>query len=144
MPSYQRLKTMARQQIRRLGRATSKPGTKELRQEYWSRVTKGRKVSVETKVGDWYQWKATGQCSKDSCSFSHGNTRGQQNKHNRSLLLQRRRHRLTEEDFRKSVTPREKKVLKAISRVRRVIIVTLPCVKITNLNRDANSATSVH
>ena len=31
-----------------------------------------RKASVERKVGECYQWKAIGQCSKgDSCSFSH-------------------------------------------------------------------------
>ena len=39
---------------------------------------KGRKVSVESKVGECFQWKATGQCSRgDSCSFSNGSNRGQ-------------------------------------------------------------------
>ena len=39
---------------------------------------KGRKVSLEMKVEECYQWKATGQCSKrDSCSFSHRSNRGQ-------------------------------------------------------------------
>ena len=78
------------------------------------------------------------------------------NKHNRPLLLQRRRHRLTEEDLREALVPGEKVLLegkvrkrakkssKEIVRIRRVIVDILPCVKITNLNRDANSATSVY
>ena len=38
---------------------------------------KGRKASVERKVGECYQWKATGQCSKgDTCSFSHDRASG--------------------------------------------------------------------
>ena len=38
---------------------------------------KGRIVSVERKVGECYQWKALGQCSKgDSCSFSHDRASG--------------------------------------------------------------------
>ena len=37
----------------------------------------GRKVSVERKVGECYQWRAVGQCSKGgSCSFSHGEAPG--------------------------------------------------------------------
>ena len=33
---------------------------------------KGKKAYVERKVGEGFQWKAHGQCSKgDSCSFSH-------------------------------------------------------------------------
>ena len=68
--------------IRWSGRATSKPGMKEFRQEFWFffffTSHKGRKVSVDRKVGESCQWKATGQYSKrDSCSFSHGSNRGQ-------------------------------------------------------------------
>ena len=41
----------------------------------WGSVTKshkGNKACVERKVGECFQWKAHGQCSKgDSCSFSH-------------------------------------------------------------------------
>ena len=38
----------------------------------------GRNVSVERKVGECFEWKATGQCSKgDSCSFSYGSYSGQ-------------------------------------------------------------------
>ena len=41
-PSYQRLRTMVRGNmlIRRLGCATAKPGMKDLRHEWWSRVKK--------------------------------------------------------------------------------------------------------
>ena len=39
---------------------------------------KVKNVSVERQVGECYQWKATGQCSRaDSCSLSHGSNRGQ-------------------------------------------------------------------
>ena len=38
---------------------------------------KGRKVSVERKVGECYQRKEIGQCSTgDSCSFSHDRASG--------------------------------------------------------------------
>ena len=51
LPSYQRSKA-----IRWLGRATSEPGTKGSRQEYWSRVTEVRTSAL--KVRECYQWKA--------------------------------------------------------------------------------------
>ena len=75
-------------------------------------------------------------------------------KHNRSLLFQRRRHRLTEEDLRKAVAPgevaflerkvkkRAQNTLKDVVRIRHVIVGILPSVKITNLHRDADSATN--
>ena len=51
---------------------------KELKQEYWSRVKKGRHVSVGRKDGKCFQWKANGQCSRgDSWSFNHGSHSGQ-------------------------------------------------------------------
>ena len=38
-----------------------------------TRSRKGNEANVERKVGDCWQWQATGQCSKgDSCGFSHG------------------------------------------------------------------------
>ena len=38
---------------------------------------KGKKNNVEKKVGECFQWKANGQCSKgDSCSFTHDLARG--------------------------------------------------------------------
>ena len=38
-----------------------------------TRSRKGNKANVERKVGDCWQWQATGPCSTgDSCSFNHG------------------------------------------------------------------------
>ena len=38
---------------------------------------KGNKARVERKVGECFQWKAQGQCSKgDLCSFSHDGASG--------------------------------------------------------------------
>ena len=38
-----------------------------------TRSQKGNKANVERKVGDCWQWQATGPCSEgDSCSFNHG------------------------------------------------------------------------
>ena len=53
--------------------------------------SKRRKTSVERKVRECYQWKASGQCSKgDSCSFSHdpasGNRSGQRQEGQTSSL----------------------------------------------------------
>ena len=40
------------------------------REEQWSQ--KGKKAYVDGKVGECFQWKSHGQCSKgDSCGFSH-------------------------------------------------------------------------
>ena len=40
------------------------------REEQWSQ--KGKKAYVDRKVGECFQWKSHGQCSKgDSCGFSH-------------------------------------------------------------------------
>ena len=89
-------------------------------------------------------------CSRgDSCSFSH-------TKHNRPLLLERRRHRLTEENRQKVLAPGDEVFLEGKSRkrayissmesvrIRRVIIGMLLCVKITSVNRDATMATIVN
>ena len=77
------------------------------------------------------------------------------NEHNRHLVLQRRRHRLTEESPRKALAPGENVLLegkvrqlakitsKEFLRIRHVILGILPYVKITNLKRDANLATNV-
>ena len=79
-PSYFGLKTMVRCQIDQTMRTRSFKARCEIVER--GAVTKsqtGRKVSVERKVGECYQWKAIRQCSKgDSCSFRHdpvtGNT----------------------------------------------------------------------
>ena len=118
---------------------------------------KGRKAVVERKVGECFQWKAIGQCSRgDSCSFSHEQaseadaTRDKKNK--RPLQHQKRMHRLTksyppkvqateersllepEADFRAELSSKE------IARTRHVVIGTLPSVLITSLKQDAYMA----
>ena len=43
-----------------------------------ARSHKGKNVSVERRMGECYQWKANGQCSRGgSCSSRHGSDRGQ-------------------------------------------------------------------
>ena len=75
------------------------------------------------------------------------------NQHNRPLILQERRHRLTEEEHRQEKSPGRRVFLERkvktragitsmeVVRIRRVFIDILPYVKISDLNRDANSAT---
>ena len=75
--------------------------------------------------------------------------------HNRPLLLQKRGHIQTEENPRQVLVPQERVLLERkaekraktfseeIVRNRHVISGIIPCVKITNLYRDANSATDV-
>ena len=87
-PSYQRLTTMVRQHIliRWFGCATSKPGER-IETGVLVKSHKGRNVSVERKVGQRFQWKATGQCSKeDSCSFNHCSYPGQRAQSSSSAL----------------------------------------------------------
>ena len=131
----------------------------------------GKKVSVERTTGECCRWKAKRQCSKgDSCSFRHeDNQRGR--KHNRPLLRSKTKNdgrRLSkgsatkesiqtlddEEDLRKETLPGEsvhqkersnivqKLHQKEIVRIRDVIIGVHPYVKISKLNRNANSARS--
>ena len=81
--SYSRLKTTVRRHMDQTMRTRSFRARNEIVER--GAVTKsqeGRKASVERKVGECYQWKAIGQCSKgDSCSFSQdpasGNRRDQ-------------------------------------------------------------------
>ena len=102
---------------------------------------------MERKVGEGYQWKAIGHCSKgDSCSFSHDGVSGnrcghRQKKDNRLLMHQKRRHKLTEtiKRFRHQRrrffrNRRPKCVLKFPSgesvQIRRVIIGIFVCVQV--------------
>ena len=91
-PSYTRLKTSVRLHIDQMMRTRNFRARNEIVER--ESVTKSqiwRKVSVERKVGECYQWKAIGQYSKgDSCSFSHdcrsGKTCDQRQK--RTIVLQ--------------------------------------------------------
>ena len=89
---------------------------------------KGKKASFERKVGECFQWKAHGQCSKgDSCSFSHdtmasGNSgAGQRRKGRSSSPASHSKAKQTDGEGQKS-----SKESAGI----------LPCVRITSLNEN--------
>ena len=82
-------------------------------------------------------------------AVSSTTTVGVDRKHDRLLLLQDRKHKMTEENLGKeepseAVVGKIKKLaditLKETVRIRRVILGILPYVNITKLIRDANSA----
>ena len=74
-----KLRTMARQHIdQTIRRRNFKAWNERTGTGILVNCHKGRNVSAERKVGDCYQWKANGQCSKgDSCSLNHGSRSGQ-------------------------------------------------------------------
>ena len=78
--------------------------------------------------------KAMGQCSKgDLCSFSHNN---------RSLLHQKRSHKLTERNPQKVGASEEspcRKKPNCVPTFPYVTVGTLPFVSITSLNQDAHA-----
>ena len=114
---------------------------------------KGRKASVERKVGECYQWNAIGQCSKgDSCNFSDdrasGNRCDQRQKGQSSSFCtksadtdRRRETQKVQALGEKVLVEQEADLGGDISqgesvRIRRVFCGTLR-VSITSLNRDA-------
>ena len=121
------------------------PKMKEFRQDYWSRV--------ETKVGECYQWKATGQCARgDSCSFSHGPNRGskaQSSSPAPQAWTQLRKRTLDNfwsqkrESFWNEKSERVPKNTQKILHESVGRLLAFSRVKITTLNRNANSATVV-
>ena len=74
----QRLKTTERRNIDQMTRTRNfKAWNERVETGVLVKNHKGRNVSTERQVGDFNQWKATGQCSReDSCNFSHGSYRG--------------------------------------------------------------------
>ena len=129
-----------------MGRATSKPGMKELRQVYWSRVKKKGEKSALT--GKWENASSgrrqdSAQEETRAVSATHPISRSKRHKHPHGL--QQRRHRLTNEGLFEVTVPEEvallegkvkeraKKSSKELVRIRRVIIGFLSYVKITNL-----------
>ena len=66
------------------------------------------------------------------------------NKHNRILLLQRRRHSLTEEDFRTVLAAERKSFWKERSESVQKLPFFFPHVRLTSQHRDSNSATNVN
>ena len=104
VPSCSRMKTMEKRHIDQVMRSHFKFGNGRLETGVVTKSQKGRKVGVERKVGECYQWKTTGQCSKgDSCGFRHGEAPGKimDKRDNGHLLHQKLGHRLTEKNQRK-------------------------------------------
>ena len=161
VPSCSRLKTMAGRHIDKMIRTRNfKARYQRIETGALVKSQSGRKVSVERKVRECYQWKATEQCSKkDSCNFSHGeaprNRRGHGQKGQSSSLVPKAWTQTDGKNHRKVLVSEVKVLLEEMAvkrakisseeseRIRRVIIGILPYVKSTNLNREANSATSL-
>ena len=162
MPSCQRLKTMVRRHIDQMNRTRNLEARNErIETGVFVKSHKGRKISVERKVGECYQWKATGQCSRgDSCSFSHGQASG--NRRDRGQKAQwsspaRKARTQTDggkpskgsglrgDSFsgKKGRKAGHKFPQRKVWWIRRLILGILPYVKIPSLNRDANTATNV-
>ena len=76
--------------IRWSGRATSKPGMKEFRQEYWSRVTKGEKSALTGKWEKTVSGRQLDSIQKETPVVSATEVIVDR-KHNRPLLRQKRR-----------------------------------------------------
>ena len=134
-PSNQRLQTMVGRHIDQMIRTRNFKARNERFQTGVSvNSHKGRKVSVDRKIRECFQWKATGQSARgDSCRFSHGSNRGQRAQSS-SLAPEAR----TQIDGRK---PKKRALLgdkaescaqtssKESARIRRVIVGILPYVK---------------
>ena len=93
------MKTMERRHIDQVMRSHFKFLNGRLETGVVTKSQKGRKVGVERKVGECYQWKTTGQRSKgDSCGFRHGEAPGKitDKRGNGHLPPQKLGHRLTE------------------------------------------------
>ena len=100
-PSCEKLRKMVRQHVDQTIRFKAQNERIEI--GVLVKSQKGRNVSADRKVGECFQWKANGQCSRgESCSHSG------QRAHNHPLLLQERRHRLTQENLATMATWEEK------------------------------------
>ena len=160
-PSYSRLKTSVRRHIDQTSRTRNfRAQNKIVARGAVNKSRKGRKVSAMRKVGECYQWKAIGQCSKgDSCSFSHapasGNRRDQRQEgqssspapkakapSNKKIPSKSSGRRGREPFWNKRKDSVQKFPLGESVRIRDVIFGTLPCVSITSLDQDAHIATN--
>ena len=109
-PTYQQLKTAVKRRIDQMMRTRNF----RIRNDVVERGSdtkshKGNKACVERKVGQCFQWKAFGQCSKgDSCSFSHdlqasgSSGKGQRRKRRSSSLTSHSKAKQTDDEGQKS------------------------------------------
>ena len=102
---------------------------------------KGKPVRAERKQEECYQWKAIGKCTKrDACSFRHDeNKPGESWKNHRKKSLSE-----VGVPLGRDLEERAKTTSVGESTNPRVITGIFPCVKITNQNRDTNSAQSAY
>ena len=120
------------------------------------KVKRGKTSALKIRMGECCQWQANGQWSRgESCSFSHGNNRGQPAQSSSlapwSQTPNDARRPYERKSTKRQCSFQEEKIKdraritqkKGIVRIRRVII-GLPYVKITDQNRDANSAKSTY
>ena len=145
--SYQRLKTMERRHIDWMKRTRNfRAWNERIETGVLVKSRKREKVSVEMRVGECCQWKATGQCSRgDSHSFSQTSNRGQKAQSNSPAPKAQTwnvsgEKVLLDGKVRKRVLT---EVLKCPHRNVYEFVVYLWFIKITNPYRDANSATNV-
>ena len=78
-PRYQKLRKMVRQHIGQTTRTRNfKARNERIETGVLVKSHKGRNVSAERKVGESFQWKANGPCSRgDTCCFNRGSHPGQ-------------------------------------------------------------------
>ena len=112
----------------------------------------GKKANDERKVGECFQWKAHGQCSKgDQCSFSHDKktlapvAKVRDEKDDRLLPHQVRRQRLSiKEATRMKALTREVRFHAdtKVEKIRRVNLASSRVSKLQSLKKDAYMATN--
>ena len=155
--SYSRFKTSVKLHIDQLMRTRNfRVRSEAVERGAVTKSQKGKRAYVEKKVGQCFQWKAHGQCSKgDSCIFSHdrqaqGDLCGsQRRKGDRPLPHQIGRPRLTarERHLQKHQATEMKALqtkgtkIRAVTKIvkpRHIVFGILPCVKTTSLRPDAH------
>ena len=133
---------MVRRHIDQMIRTRNYKARNERIETYWSRVTKGRKSGLR---GEWENAisgkqldSVQGETLAVSATRARGADPGWRKKTIESFWSQRR-----ESFWKERPENRAKKSSKELVQIRRAIIGILPYVKITNLYRNANSATNV-
>ena len=99
MPSCQRLKTMVRRRIDQMNWTRNfRAQNERIEAGVLVKSHKGKNVSMGRRMGECYQWKAIGQCSKGVLAVLVTEMIVEW-QHNHPLLLRRRRFRLTEDSL---------------------------------------------
>ena len=155
-PSYQKLKTMVKKRIDQKIRTRNFQARNErIETGVLVKTQQGKNVSAEGNQENAISRKQEDSGQKEMLAASATTSLSVERKHNRPLLLQGRRHKMTEENFRKGSLPQAVVFLEGAikkrahitsmetCRIRHVTIGILPFVQATNLNQDANTAKNV-